>query len=50
VKFSGLLAALFWHANYLYKLKGPQSRAGAAADWFLELFYQPAVTEIRDRG
>jgi NADH:ubiquinone reductase (H+-translocating) len=50
VKFSGLLAALFWRANYLYKLKGPQSRARAAADWFLDLFYRPAVTEIRDRG
>ena len=26
VKFSGLLAALFWRATYLYKLESPQSR------------------------
>jgi hypothetical protein len=50
VKFSGLLAAPFWRATYLYKLESPQSRARVAADWFLDLFYRPAVTEIRDRG
>ena len=49
IKFSGLMAALFWRATYLYKLESPQSRARIAADWFLDLFYRPAVTEIRDR-
>jgi NADH dehydrogenase len=50
IKFSGLMAALFWRATYLYKLESPQSRARIAADWFLDLFYNPAVTEIRGRG
>src|SRR3712207_1028381 len=50
IKFSGLMAALFWRATYLYKLESPQSRARIAADWFLDLFYRPAVTEIRGRG
>ena len=49
VKFSGLLASLFWRATYLYKLESPQSRARIAADWFLDLFFDPAVTQIRDR-
>ncbi len=49
VKFSGFLASLFWRATYLYKLESPQSRARIAADWFLDLFFAPAVTQIRDR-
>ncbi len=49
IKFSGFMAALFWRATYLYKLESPQSRARIAADWLLELFYDPAVTEIRGR-
>jgi NADH:ubiquinone reductase (H+-translocating) len=49
IKFSGLMAALFWRATYLYKLESPQSRARIAADWILDLFYDPAVTEIRGR-
>jgi NADH:ubiquinone reductase (H+-translocating) len=49
IKFSGRMAALFWRVTYLYKLESPQSRARVAADWFLELFYAPAVTEIRER-
>ena len=49
IKFSGRMAALFWRVTYLYKLESPQSRARVAADWFLELFYAPAVTEIRQR-
>lgn len=49
VKFSGLVAALFWRATYLYKLESPQSRARIAADWFLDLFFSPAVTQIQDR-
>ncbi len=49
VKFSGLLASLFWRATYLYKLESPQSRARIAADWLLDLFFDPNVTQIRDR-
>ena len=43
------MAALFWRMAYLYKLEGPQSRARIATDWLLELFCDPAVTEIRSR-
>jgi NADH:ubiquinone reductase (H+-translocating) len=50
IRFSGLMAAMFWRATYLYKLESPQSRARIAADWLLDLFYRPAVTEIRGRG
>ena len=46
-KFSGQLAALFWRLTYLYKLESPQSRARIAADWLLDLFYDPTVTQIR---
>ena len=49
VKFSGLLASLFWRATYLYKLESPQSRARIAADWILDLFFDSSVTQIRDR-
>ncbi len=49
IKFSGLMAAMFWRATYLYKLESPQSRARIAADWILELFYSPVVTQIRER-
>jgi NADH dehydrogenase len=47
VKFSGFIASLFWRMTYLYKLESPQSRARIAADWLLDLFYDPAVTQIR---
>jgi len=47
VKFSGFIAALFWRATYLFKLESPQSRALIAADWALDLFFSPAVTQIR---
>ena len=50
VKFSGLLASLFWRATYLFKLKSPQSRFRIAADWMLDLVYDPSVTQIRGRG
>ena len=49
VKFSGLIASLFWRATYLYKLESPQSRARIAADWILDLFFDSSVTQIRDR-
>jgi NADH:quinone reductase (non-electrogenic) len=47
VKFSGQLAALFWRMTYLYKLESPNSRIRIAADWLLDLFYDPPVTQIR---
>lgn len=49
VKFSGFIAALFWRATYLYKLESPQSKVRIAFDWILDLFLDPAVTQIRDR-
>lgn len=48
IKFSGFAASLFWRLTYLYKLESPQSRARIAADWLLDLFYEPAVTQIRE--
>ncbi len=49
VKFSGLIAALFWRATYLFKTESPRNRARIAADWFLDLFFHPTVTQIRGR-
>ncbi|CAA9433148.1 MAG: NADH dehydrogenase, partial [uncultured Rubrobacteraceae bacterium] len=43
VRFSGLLASLFWRATYLFKLESPQNRAQVAADWLLGVFFRPAV-------
>lgn len=48
VRFSGLLASLFWRATYLFKLESPQNRAQVAADCLLGVFFRPAVTQIRD--
>ena len=48
-KFRGLPAALFWRATYLFKLESPENRARIAADWFLDLFFHPSVTQIRGR-
>ncbi|MBA2443557.1 MAG: NAD(P)/FAD-dependent oxidoreductase [Rubrobacter sp.] len=47
VRFSGLLASLFWRAAYLTRLESPQSRARIAVDWILGLFLRPAVTQLR---
>ncbi|CAN5900741.1 hypothetical protein BH23ACT11_BH23ACT11_02890 [soil metagenome] len=49
VKFSGFIAALFWRATYLLKTESPQNKARIAADWILELFFHPTVTQIRGR-
>lgn len=49
IKFSGLPAALFWRASYLFKLEIPENRARIAADWFLDLFFHPSVTQMRGR-
>ncbi len=48
VRFSGLVAALFWRAVYLSKLESPQNRARVAADWIFGVFFRPAPTEIRE--
>jgi NADH dehydrogenase len=47
IKFSGFIAAIFWRMTYLYKLESPNSRVRIAADWLLDLFYDPPVTQIR---
>ncbi len=47
VRFSGLLAAIFWRMSYLTRLSSPQSKARIAADWVIGLFLRPAVTEVR---
>lgn len=47
VRFTGLMAALFWRAAYLFRLQSPQSKARIAADWLLGLFLRPAVTQLR---
>lgn len=47
VRFSGLLAALFWRVAYLTRLESPQSRVRIALDWVLGLFLRPAVTQLR---
>ena len=49
VKFSGFIASLFWRATYLFKTEAPQNKARIAADWILELFFHPTVTQIRGR-
>jgi NADH dehydrogenase len=46
-KFSGFTAAIFWRMTYLFKLESPNSRVRIAADWLLDLFYDPPVTQIR---
>src|SRR5215213_2598473 len=45
VRFSGLLAAVFWRMTYLVRLNSPQSKARVAADWLLGLLLRPAVTQ-----
>src|ERR671911_110550 len=47
VRFTGLLAAIFWRMAYLVRLNSPQSKARIAADWIVGLFLRPAVTQIR---
>ncbi len=47
VRFTGLLAALFWRMAYLVRLNSPQSRVRIAADWLFGYFFTPAVTQIR---
>jgi NADH:ubiquinone reductase (H+-translocating) len=47
VRFTGLLAAIFWRMAYLVRLNSPQSKVRIAADWIVGLFLRPAVTQIR---
>lgn len=47
VRFTGLIAALFWRMAYLVRLNSPQSRARIAADWVLGAVLRPAVTQTR---
>ena len=49
VKFSGRLASFFWRLTYLYKTDSPQNQTRIAVDWILDLFFRPAVTQIRSR-
>ena len=47
VRFTGVIAAIFWRMAYLVRLRSPQSRIRIAADWIFGLFFRPAVTQIR---
>jgi NADH dehydrogenase len=47
VRFTGVLAAVFWRMAYLVRLNSPQSKVRVAADWIFGLFFRPAVTQIR---
>jgi NADH:ubiquinone reductase (H+-translocating) len=47
VRFTGMIAAVFWRLAYLVRLNSPQSKARVAADWILGIFFRPAVTQIR---
>jgi NADH dehydrogenase len=47
VRFSGVMAAIFWRLAYLVRLNSPQSKVRVAADWIFGLFLRPAVTQIR---
>ena len=47
VRFTGVIAAVFWRMAYLVRLRSPQSRIRIAADWIFGLFFRPAVTQIR---
>jgi NADH:ubiquinone reductase (H+-translocating) len=47
VRFTGMIAAVFWRMAYLVRLNSPQSKVRVAADWIFGLFFRPAVTQIR---
>ncbi|HEX2740272.1 MAG TPA: NAD(P)/FAD-dependent oxidoreductase [Rubrobacter sp.] len=47
VRFSGVIAAIFWRLAYLVRLNSPQSKVRVAADWIFGLLLRPAVTQIR---
>ena len=47
VRFTGMIAAVFWRMAYLVRLNSPQSKVRIAADWIVGIFLRPAVTQIR---
>jgi NADH:quinone reductase (non-electrogenic) len=47
VRFTGVMAAVFWRMAYLVRLNSPQSKVRVAADWIMGLLFRPAVTQIR---
>src|ERR671913_2548565 len=47
VRFTGMIAAVFWRMAYLVRLNSPQSKVRVAADWIVGIFLRPAVTQIR---
>src|SRR5215203_3758629 len=47
VRFTGVIAAIFWRMAYLVRLNSPQSKVRIAADWIVGIFLRPAVTQIR---
>src|SRR5829696_2151911 len=47
VRFTGMIAAVFWRLAYLVRLNSPQSKIRIAADWIVGIFLRPAVTQIR---
>src|SRR5919112_121539 len=47
VRFTGMIAAVFWRMAYLVRLNSPQSKLRVAADWIVGIFLRPAVTQIR---
>ncbi len=47
VRFTGVMAAVFWRLTYLVRLNSPQSKSRVAADWVLGLVLRPAVTQFR---
>src|SRR5918999_1181264 len=46
VRFTGMIAAVFWRMAYLVRLNSPQSKVRVAADWIVGIFLRPAVTQI----
>src|ERR671911_34252 len=46
VRFTGVIAAVFWRMTYLVRLNSPQSKIRIAADWIVGIFLRPAVTQI----
>jgi len=47
VRFTGVIAAVFWRMAYLVRLNSPQSKLRVAADWIFGILLRPAVTQIR---
>jgi NADH:ubiquinone reductase (H+-translocating) len=47
VRFTGVIAAIFWRMAYLVRLNSPQSKVRVAADWIFGFFFKPSVTQIR---